>query len=258
MMCHIMSICFFLLLSLHIDISSMQWFARTNAAKSVKSLRVPGNFGKTNFIIGMPSSYAVQRYADDQADDKQLDQKGIHEAYFSPDDDLQQKLIDYIKHEQEGIKLAIFSFTDKDIADALIDAHKRGVKIEVVADAGLLADRFGKIACLQESGIKIYLYDPNQAHRDAKTLSHIMHNKFVLFQKNKQNGPLIWTGSYNFTRSARLSNKENVVVLDNVHIITKFDRQFDGLKKETIPYHPKKQVGCEIKGDGTKDNGDKL
>jgi phosphatidylserine/phosphatidylglycerophosphate/cardiolipin synthase-like enzyme len=233
----------------------MHWLSRTAIPKTGKALRVPDNFGKTNFIIGMPSSYFTQRYRNDEPSENQQknDQYGIHEAYFSPDDDLQQKLIDYIKHEQQGIKLAIFSFTDKEIADALIDAHKRGVTIEVVADAGLLADRFGKIACLQESGIKIYLYDPSQAHRDIKTLSHIMHNKFVLFQKNRENRPLIWTGSYNFTRSARLSNRENVVVLDNPGIITKFDRQFDGLKKETISYNPKKQVGLDIKSGCTKE-----
>lgn len=255
MMSYIMSICLSLLLSFHSDLRPMHWLSRATTPKTGKALRVPDNFGKTNFIIGMPSSYFTQRYRNEASSDSQQKngQYGIHEAYFSPDDDLQQKLIDYIKHEQQGIKLAIFSFTDKEIADALIDAHKRGVTIEVVADAGLLADRFGKISCLQESGIKIYLYDPSQAHRDIKTLSHIMHNKFVLFQKNRENRPLIWTGSYNFTRSARLSNRENVVVLDNPGIITKFDRQFDGLKKETISYNPKKQVGLDIKSGCTKE-----
>jgi cardiolipin hydrolase len=251
----VMSVCLFVLLSIHTDLLSMQWLTRANSAKTGKPLRVPDNFGKTNFIIGMPSSYFKQNYTNDGAGSAQLnnDQKVINEAYFSPEDDLQQKLIDYIKYEQQGIKLAIFSFTDKEIADALIDAHKRGVQIEIVADAGLLADRFGKIGCLQESGIKIYLYDPNQSHREAKTLSHIMHNKFVLFQKNKQNRPLIWTGSYNFTKSARLSNKENVVVLDNPEIIRKFDRQFDGLKRETILYNPHKKIRMPLKDDSAKE-----
>lgn len=255
MKCHILyRITVLFLLFLYTDLNSAQLLSRTAGPKVVRSLRVPDNFGKTNFIIGMPSNYVTQQ--SDKADDNQVknDQHGINEAYFSPEDDLQQKLIDYIKHEQQGIKLAIFSFTDKEIADALIDAHKRGVTVEIVADAGLLADRFGKISCLQESGIKIYLYDPNQVHRDAKTLSHIMHNKFVLFQKNREDRPLIWTGSYNFTRSARLSNKENVVVLDNSDIITKFNNQFNGLKKVTIAYNPHaKQAVREVKGNSSQE-----
>lgn len=245
----VLRISLFVLLLMQSDLFAMHRLSRATIPKKGRVLRVPDNFGKTNFIIGMPSSYATKCYSDDGLceDRSKRDQYVINEAYFSPDDDLQQKLIDYIKYEHEGIKLAIFSFTDKEIADALIDAHKRGVKIEVVADAGLLADRFGKIACLQESGIKVYLYDPNRSSRDVKTLSHIMHNKFVLFQKNRGDRALIWTGSYNFTKSARLSNRENVVVLDNSEIIAKFNRQFDRLKKETIPYSPKKQSSGDSK-----------
>ncbi len=245
----------FVLLCMQLDLCAMHRLSRATIPKRGRVLRVPDNFGKTNFIIGMPSSYATTSYSDDRLyeDEPRENQYVVNEAYFSPDDDLQQKLIDYIKYEQQGIKLAIFSFTDKDIADALINAHKRGVKIEVVADAGLLADRFGKIACLQESGIDIYLYDPSQARRDVKTLSHIMHNKFVLFQKNRGDRALIWTGSYNFTKSARLSNRENVVVLDNSDIIAKFNRQFERLKKDTIPYSPKKQAGGEVKKSDSKD-----
>jgi phosphatidylserine/phosphatidylglycerophosphate/cardiolipin synthase-like enzyme len=205
------------------------------------AVKVPVSFNKTHFIVGL-SATPVQ-YHDETtneagydvvpADDGRL----CNKAYFSPDDDLQQKLIDLIRQEQREILLAIYAFTNKKIADALIDAHNRGVHIEVVVDPSFLSDRYTKIGLLHQHGIIIYMYNPQHAPSERKkSVSNIMHNKFVLFKQNEDGESLIWTGSFNFTNSAHLSNQENVVVLNNPSIVRRYEHQFRELKKRSLLY----------------------
>lgn len=207
------------------------------------AIKVPVSFNRTHFIVGLSATPVQHRdeavnqagYETIAADDGTV----CNKAYFSPDDDLQQKLIDLINHEQEEISLAIYAFTNKQIADALKDAHQRGVRVEIVADPSFLSDRYTKIGLLHEHGIIVYMYNPQQSPTARKkSVSNIMHNKFVLFKKNMDNQSMVWTGSFNFTNSAHLSNQENVVVLNNPSIVQRYEQQFRELKKRAMLYQP--------------------
>src|SRR5581483_9781909 len=152
-------------------------------------------------------------------------------------------LLYLIKEEKKSIKLAAFSFTDGDIAQALLDAMHRGVTIEMIVDPGCIIDRFGKIKDLQESKIDIFVYNPNHAKdKKARWISSIMHNKFILFGSNVLDKKIIWTGSFNFTKSAHQRNQENVIVLDDELVITKYEQQFDRLKTRSFPPKNKKST----------------
>jgi phosphatidylserine/phosphatidylglycerophosphate/cardiolipin synthase-like enzyme len=60
-----------------------------------------------------------------------------------------------------------------------------------------------------------------------------MHHKFVLFEKNVGGKSLVWTGSYNFTKSATRNNQENIVLLDSKPLIDKYAKQFSLLQERT-------------------------
>jgi phosphatidylserine/phosphatidylglycerophosphate/cardiolipin synthase-like enzyme len=197
-------------------------------------LECPVSFGSTHFIIGLSKEEVAPRRVQNSFSDVECT---VNEAYFSPDDDLQQKIIHFIDQEKKGIYLAIFSFTNKAIADALVCAHERGVDIQLVADPSFLHDRYTKISLLQEKGISVFVYDPKKSSGNASTMSNIMHNKFMLFLNNVDDKPLIWTGSFNFTKSACLSNQENVVVLNHPQIVSRYIDKFHELKKRTIAYN---------------------
>lgn len=196
------------------------------------------NLGKTHFILGLPipapvplkkinlpvNSSAMQT---SDLNARLVCHDGCYkQAFFSPDDNVQEILVQLIEQEQMSIKIAIFSFTDGKIAQALIDARQRGVEVEVIADISGLRDKFSKIDLLKKNGIKVTVYDP----RNTSIYNDIMHHKFVLFGKNIGGKSLLWTGSYNFTKSATLKNQENVLVLDEIHLITKYAKQFDVIK----------------------------
>ncbi len=192
------------------------------------ALKLTPAFGKTHFIIGAPTQQLLEQNPICLMPIPLT--KGENRVLFSPDDDVVGALIDYINQEQTSIKVAIFSFTNKDIAHALTRAHERGVRIEVVVDSAYGRDKFSKIEWLKEAGIPVFCYNPAN---NKTLLSDIMHHKFMIFSKNKNNHSLVWTGSFNFTKSAAVNNQENVIVIDDSDVAKKYEQQFDRLKKRS-------------------------
>lgn len=184
----------------------------------------PDDLGKTHFIVGAPITPAKITRDHHQSNK----QKHVCCAYFAPDDNLQKLIISYIDQEKEQIDIAIYSFTNKHIADALIKAYNRGVTIRIVTDPSWLNDQFSKIHMLQKHGVPIYLYN---AHHNKKggNSRNLMHNKFMIFRKNKEGKSYIWTGSYNFTRAATMSNQENVVIISKYSVVKQYQSQFERL-----------------------------
>lgn len=211
-------------------------------AKTTDGLKSKPNFGRTHFIVGyedydleLDDSESATR-ADDVADEAIgdtsmcIDKNGkLCSALFAPDHNLRAALRHLIKHEQERISVAVFAFTDAPIARELVQAHKRGVKIELMTDPSCLRSQHQKIDLLREVGIPIYVYKSELS----KGPSSIMHNKFAIFSKSIQDKTILWTGSFNFTKSGSDFNQENVLVLDDAKIIKQYADQFEKLKGRT-------------------------
>lgn len=164
-----------------------------------------------------------------------LKQKKGYLTLFSPDDNAYEILLKLIEQEEEKISIAIFSFTDSVIVKALEVAIKRGITVEVITDKNCLVDRYGKIDDLYHAGATIYVYNPNYYN---KKKPGIMHHKFIIFSKNYTAKGLVWTGSYNFTKSARHYNQENVIVLNRKGVVTRYAKQFERIKTRSDIYKP--------------------
>lgn len=152
----------------------------------------------------------------------------ILKAYFSPDDNVRAKLIDLIDNEQESLSIAIYTLTDKDITNALLQAYERGVGIEIVSDRAYSGERYSRIPILANHRISIWVYQTPEEYRS------LMHNKFIIFKKNILDKSIVWTGSFNFTKSASISNQENVIVTDNPEVVSRFEHQFKLLKQRSL------------------------
>ena len=195
--------------------------------------------GKTHFILGLPAPTSEAASAQSKkaepavcaANDLQsllaCVDGSYKQAFFSPDDDLETILIKLINAEERSIRVAVFSFTNGDIANALILAHQRGIPVEIITDISCLKDKFNKIDTLKKAGIKIWIYNP----KNTGMLNNIMHNKFVLFEKNVGGKSLLWTGSFNFTKSAKINNQENIIIVDEMRLIDRYSKQYALLKQ---------------------------
>lgn len=127
-----------------------------------------------------------------------------------------EKLIDHINNAQKTIHIASFEFNLTPVAEALIAAHKRGVKVQWVTDDehGIEADEeddHGQFAMLEKAGIEVKDDD-----RGA-----LMHNKFWIFDSHT-----VWTGSTNITVNGNFRNNNNVIVLNASRVAAIYEREF--------------------------------
>ena len=181
---------------------------------------LPAGFGKTHFIQGV-DQYPVQ--------EKQevLQQSGEYYALFSPTHDICGTLCSLIDKEQQQIFIAIYTITDKKIATALINAHQRGVKIELITDRGSTTDKFTKIHLLSKSGISVNIYQTPEDKNGVR--NGLMHNKFSLFFSQE----VLWIGSFNFSLSAQKYNRESVLYAYRSPLFADFRKEFQEIKKNS-------------------------
>jgi phosphatidylserine/phosphatidylglycerophosphate/cardiolipin synthase-like enzyme len=150
----------------------------------------------------------------------------IKQVLFTPDDDIKTVLIGLIESETESIRVAIFMFTEPDIAQALIDAHGRGVDVEVVADRSCAQTQWSKLQPLAQAGIPIYIWP--QALEATRA---IMHNKCIVFASTLGGHTVAWSGSYNFTKAASQINQENALIIEDPELVDAYQAHIEQLKK---------------------------
>ena len=91
----------------------------------------------------------------------------------------------YIDYAKKSIDLAIFSFTNDDLANAIIAAHKRGVKVRIITDDEAMKGKGADSQRCSDAGIP--------CRTDSEEKFH-MHNKFMIVDSL-----YIVTGSFNWT-----------------------------------------------------------
>lgn len=130
--------------------------------------------------------------------------RGSVEVAFSPRDDPEALLVDVIGAARSSIRVHAYVFTSRAIAGALVQAHRRGVYVEVLADAQMNGRGKGNaIPALIAAGVPVAFETDYAA----------AHNKVLIIDPEAAAGCAVVTGSYNFTWSARNRNAENVLVL---------------------------------------------
>ncbi len=168
-------------------------------------------------------------------------------VFFSPRDQLADRLIELIQREDKSIKVAIYSMTHLGIAKALAEARERGVAIEVIVDPSCVKNR-SSIQRLIAAQVPLFVWDLGIRMAEGKRRG-LMHDKFCIFGDH-----IVWTGSFNFTQDAHLKHQENAVALDSREVAQKYLMQFAQMKLyESRPYHeflalyPKKKGTKKIK-----------
>jgi len=136
------------------------------------------------------------------------------EVYFSLSDNPQKEIIKNINQAEAFINIAMYIFTDREIALPLVKAQERGVKVRLYLDKDQVDYKYSQSRFLVQKGIKTRI----------STNNNIMHNKFAIIDNR-----LLLTGSYNWTFSANNRNDENLLIIDDPEIIEIFQNQFEKL-----------------------------
>ncbi|MCX8107006.1 MAG: phospholipase D-like domain-containing protein [Ignavibacterium album] len=129
-----------------------------------------------------------------------------------------QKLIERINAATYSIDMALYSFSDlPDVANALIAAKNRGVKIRVVYENRTTQN---SMQALIDAGIPVI--------KRTSGLNGIMHNKFFIFDARDSVviNDWLWTGSWNVTLTES-SWENNVVEINDPTITQAYKIEFE-------------------------------
>jgi len=138
----------------------------------------------------------------------------VAEAHFSPGEDCPRVIGRLLAGAGRTAELCVFTITDDRLADAILDAHRRGVAVRIITDDAKAEDLGSDVGRFDRAGIPTRV-DRSPFH---------MHHKFAILD-----GESLLTGSYNWTRGAARDNEENLIVTTDPRFLTPFGATFERL-----------------------------
>jgi len=142
---------------------------------------------------------------------------------------IDKQLVRKISAATQTIDAALHELDSDRIADALIAAHQRGVRVRIVTETDY-ADEIS-IQQLQQAGVPV---------RTDQGRNGLMHNKFLILDQRA-----VWTGSFNTTDNCAYKNNNNGIFIRSKELAENFSVEFEelwagnfgGSSSRTIP-HP--------------------
>lgn len=142
----------------------------------------------------------------------------VEEVCFSAVEDCSSLIVFWISRANKSIHVMIYSFTQDEIGEALAQAVKRGIDVEVVFEKSQLSE-YSELERLKKAGAEVYL-DGNP---------YTMHHKVAVIDD-----VVVITGSYNWSMSAEERNDENLVILFGENIAKLYESEFQRVKSEAV------------------------
>ena len=146
------------------------------------------------------------------------------QVYFSPHGGCTEAVIKEIDQAKTEVLVQAYSFTSTPIAKALLNAHKRGVKIEAILDKSQRREKYTSATFFANSGIPTYIDDKHA----------IAHNKIMIVDRTT-----VITGSFNFTKAAEEKNAENLLIISSADMAKLYRENWLEHREHSEPYQAK-------------------
>lgn len=121
---------------------------------------------------------------------------------------------------KKSIYVQAYSLTSKAIANALIVAQQRGVKVVVIADRGQLNAKYSQIYPLKDAGISVWI----------DGVQGLQHNKVIIIDEST-----LICGSYNFSNAAENRNAENLLLISDSKLAQQYLKNWHNRKEQSRP-----------------------
>jgi phosphatidylserine/phosphatidylglycerophosphate/cardiolipin synthase-like enzyme len=143
------------------------------------------------------------------------------QVYFSPHGGATEAVVNALDQATNSVLVQAYSFTSAPIAKALVDAHRRGVQVQVILDHSQRTEKYSEADFLKNNGIPT-LIDSQHA---------IAHNKIMIID-----GYVVLTGSFNFTKAAEEHNAENLLVINDPLLARRYIENWHAHERHSEPY----------------------
>lgn len=144
---------------------------------------------------------------------------------FSPKGNCTESIIQEINNAKSEILIQAYSFTSDQIAKAMVNAHKRGVRVEIILDKSNRTVKYSSGDFTAHMGVTTYI-DSSHA---------IAHNKIMIIDKE-----IVITGSFNFTKAAEERNAENLLIMRNKDLAKIYIENWEKHRDHSEKYEGKK------------------
>jgi phosphatidylserine/phosphatidylglycerophosphate/cardiolipin synthase-like enzyme len=131
------------------------------------------------------------------------------ENYFCPDDSCADKIIKELRGAQNSVYFMTFSFTDEEIADAML--FNSDIDIKGLFEKTGSGSQYSQFGRLKGFGVDV----------ETDTNPYSMHHKVFIIDNST-----VITGSMNPTASGNLKNDENILVIHDPEIASKYVDEF--------------------------------
>ena len=132
-------------------------------------------------------------------------------VYFTPPAGAAQAIVKAIDASSSEVLVQAYGFTHNAIAQAVVRAHQRGVKVSVLLDQK--SDHTNRYV--------VDLFNNAQVSMRQDGKHAISHNKVMVIDSN-----IVITGSFNFTNSAETRNAENFLILKSPILALRYKEEW--------------------------------
>ena len=142
-------------------------------------------------------------------------------ACFTPGGNCTNLIVQALAEGKASILVQAYSFTSAPIAKALLDAHRRGVRVAVILDKSQRTEKYSSADFLANQGVPTMI-DAEHA---------IAHNKIIIID-----GEIVISGSFNFTKAAQEKNAENVLIIRDQALAAQYTQNWQVHAQHSQPY----------------------
>lgn len=128
-------------------------------------------------------------------------------AYFSPtpERDPERALCKALASAEKEIRIAMYSFTRRPLRQAVVEAKKRGVDVEIILDRQQASSKYSAWRLLRADGVRVHFGGALKGVERG-----LMHHKYAVIDRR-----WVFTGSFNWTGNAVEYNRENLLQVDS-------------------------------------------
>ena len=141
------------------------------------------------------------------------------ETLFSPGVSIKEGILKEMESTTSTLDLAIHEMTSLDLAQALVKAKQRGIKVRVIADSKQANIRTSKITYLIHQGILVKVLGGKE--------KGVMNHRFVIMD-----GKRVLTGSFDWSEASLKWNYENMLMIQESEVVAAYQKEFEKLWRE--------------------------
>lgn len=133
-------------------------------------------------------------------------------VYFSSDGGGAQAVVEALGRARKTARVHVMTLTSPPITKALMDAHQRGVRVEVIVDGKLPKGRYSAAAALAQAGIAVL---NDRLHTTGG------NNAMVL------DAAVVVTGTFTFTPAGDGQSAEHLMVIHDPTLAARFGEHWE-------------------------------